>query len=469
VDAVELEQPTEVRADFLLDVSVPPIGGEFERSAFGAIGGDVIGAFELNDVVALPGLAGEAPSFGVLKKFHAEFGAGISQSIDVADFSLDCREVTHVFSFGGLWVEFVLMSGRELQPAPAHLAEAFDQLLRVLCREGLGMIAKLRQALLEAASRGRVVAILLSGHPQQLLAGAGEHRGHFVVVGEVQRLKPIDEITQPIERLLMDAAGFAATHAREHVVAQLRGFLTESRNAFGDEALDTLTDVRGRGSGRFTPRTKHFSLIGEAHNLYGHVLGNGDLEEPDLKGKLLPQDLTRRKGFRDLSDEPFPFVDAKTELTGKLSPLFQSIRPVTSILVEEPFTCFVELLFLNIETRADFIQFGVGQEMADTTKERKRALIDRRMSSRFAQCEGRERLFGKQPFVAETHEPIAHLFGIEAEVGRIEFLVKARVAHADVDKHALAGEHVENAGIAGIGLVHVVGVVVILICCFGGG
>ena len=93
--------------------------------------------------------------------------------------------------------------------------------------------------------------------------------------------------------------------------------------------------------------------------------------------------------------------------------------------------------------------------MADAAEERKRALIDDRMSARFAQGEGRERFLGQQPLVAEAHEPVADLFGIEAEVSRIEFLVKARVTHADVDEHALAGEHIEDIGIAGIGLVHV--------------
>ena len=69
VDAVELEQPTKVRTDFLLNVSIPPVGGEFECSVvllFQSVGGNVVGAVEPDDIIAAAGLVCVTAGLGVL-------------------------------------------------------------------------------------------------------------------------------------------------------------------------------------------------------------------------------------------------------------------------------------------------------------------------------------------------------------------------------------------------------------------
>ena len=103
VNAVELEKTAVIGTDFLFNVSVPPVGGEGVGLAFltgGAVGGDVVGAFEPDDEFAGCVLGGEAPSLCVPKEFHAEFGAGGFEGGEIADLGFDGDEVGH----GGIWV-----------------------------------------------------------------------------------------------------------------------------------------------------------------------------------------------------------------------------------------------------------------------------------------------------------------------------------------------------------------------------
>jgi hypothetical protein len=99
VDPVELEEPAKVGADLGLDVSVPPIGGEFVGSIFrrflGPVCGDVEGAFEADDEFAVTGAVGKAAGLGIAEQLDTEFGAGSFESIDIADMGLDGGEVGH--------------------------------------------------------------------------------------------------------------------------------------------------------------------------------------------------------------------------------------------------------------------------------------------------------------------------------------------------------------------------------------
>ena len=83
VDAVGLQQAAVADADFLGDVAVPPVGGEAVATVFlrGGIDGDVIRAFELDDVGchAIGGCV--APAFGVLLERQSEFGAGVTECL----------------------------------------------------------------------------------------------------------------------------------------------------------------------------------------------------------------------------------------------------------------------------------------------------------------------------------------------------------------------------------------------------
>ena len=101
VDAVELEESAVVGTDFSLDVTVPPVGGEFVGSVFrcfyGTVGGDVVGTFEADDEFAVAGAVGEAASLGVAEQLDTEFGAGGFEGFDIADLGLDGGEVGHGF------------------------------------------------------------------------------------------------------------------------------------------------------------------------------------------------------------------------------------------------------------------------------------------------------------------------------------------------------------------------------------
>lgn len=94
VDAVELDETAVVGTDFLLDVTGEPVGGQFVAVIFiSAIGGDVVGTFELDDEFALAGLIGESACLGIPEKFQAEFGTGVFESRDIADLGLNGGEV----------------------------------------------------------------------------------------------------------------------------------------------------------------------------------------------------------------------------------------------------------------------------------------------------------------------------------------------------------------------------------------
>lgn len=96
VDAVELEETAVVGADFLLDVVVPPVGGELVGvGSFRAVGGDVVGAIEADDKFAVAGVVVEAASLGVPEQLDTEFGAGGFEGVDIADLGLDGSEVGH--------------------------------------------------------------------------------------------------------------------------------------------------------------------------------------------------------------------------------------------------------------------------------------------------------------------------------------------------------------------------------------
>ena len=52
VDPVELEKPAVSLANLLLDVPLPKISSEAKGAIWLLVEGDVVGAFELNDVIA---------------------------------------------------------------------------------------------------------------------------------------------------------------------------------------------------------------------------------------------------------------------------------------------------------------------------------------------------------------------------------------------------------------------------------
>jgi hypothetical protein len=85
-------------------VAVPPVGGEAIAAVFfrRVINGDVIGAFELDDVRGEPGHAGIAAAFGVGEHDETEFAARVLQGVEIPDLGLDGGEVGH--GLIGSWI-----------------------------------------------------------------------------------------------------------------------------------------------------------------------------------------------------------------------------------------------------------------------------------------------------------------------------------------------------------------------------
>ena len=97
MDAVGLEEASVVFAGFADDVAIPPVGGEAEgaRVLWVGVDGDVVGAFEANDVGAGASDATVATTFRARGELDAEVGTGVAQGSEVADLGVDGGEVGH--------------------------------------------------------------------------------------------------------------------------------------------------------------------------------------------------------------------------------------------------------------------------------------------------------------------------------------------------------------------------------------
>ena len=96
VDPVELGEFAVVGPNFGLDVPREPICGQAKRPVGLPIGGNVIGAFETDNVLAFGRLGVVAASFGVWDEFETEFAACHPQSLSVADLGFNSSEMTHI-------------------------------------------------------------------------------------------------------------------------------------------------------------------------------------------------------------------------------------------------------------------------------------------------------------------------------------------------------------------------------------
>ena len=97
VDAVKLQELAVTRADFLFNMTLPQVSRETELAVWLLVYGDVIGAFQLEDVIAFGFVFVIAPGFGVLEQGQAHFLACRAQGFDVFNLCCDGSEVTHGF------------------------------------------------------------------------------------------------------------------------------------------------------------------------------------------------------------------------------------------------------------------------------------------------------------------------------------------------------------------------------------
>ena len=95
MDPVELEKLAKVGAHLLLDVPIPPVGGEAIRPIVVFVQGDVVWAFEFDDVFSFRLIVNEASRARILDQGEAHFRTCGAQGVDVFDLCLDRCEVTH--------------------------------------------------------------------------------------------------------------------------------------------------------------------------------------------------------------------------------------------------------------------------------------------------------------------------------------------------------------------------------------
>jgi hypothetical protein len=84
-------------ANFPGDMTVPQIGGQAITAVvlLGGFDGNVIRAFELDDVWCEPGDPGVAPALGVGGEAETEFLARIAQRFEIPDYCSDSSVVGH--------------------------------------------------------------------------------------------------------------------------------------------------------------------------------------------------------------------------------------------------------------------------------------------------------------------------------------------------------------------------------------
>jgi hypothetical protein len=100
VDAVKLQELSVILANLLFHMPVPSVAGEGERSVLLFIHGDVIRAFEPDDIIAFDVVFVVTTGGRFLEQGQAHFLNGRAQSVDVFDLSFDGCEVTHLFVGG---------------------------------------------------------------------------------------------------------------------------------------------------------------------------------------------------------------------------------------------------------------------------------------------------------------------------------------------------------------------------------
>ena len=133
-------------------------------------------------------------------------------------------------------------------------------------------------------------------------------------------------------------------------------------------------------------------------------------------------------------------------MPGCLPPILKSAFPGEPVVGKELVPRVRKTYVLRVQLFLHIHQFAVGQEVADAPEEREGVLVDHGMGSGFDKSQIGEGFFGKELLVAETHEPVTDLVGVQTEIAGVQFLVETRVAHARIHEDAFAGEDIEDVG-----------------------
>ncbi len=98
--AVELEEFPVSLADLLFDVPLPKISGQAKGAVCLFVQGDVVRAFEPDDVIAFGFVFVIAPGVSVVEEGQPQLPTRQTQGFDVSDLCFDFGEVTHFLDVG---------------------------------------------------------------------------------------------------------------------------------------------------------------------------------------------------------------------------------------------------------------------------------------------------------------------------------------------------------------------------------
>src|SRR4051794_33131246 len=92
-----------------------------------------------------------------------------------------------------------LLSGREMEAAPAELAELLHEFPGIGLRQLAGLSGQRTQSVAQGTLGGLVVAVFGRRPGEQLAADSFELRFHLRVIGEVHLTELVDEAGEPIQ------------------------------------------------------------------------------------------------------------------------------------------------------------------------------------------------------------------------------------------------------------------------------
>ena len=306
------------------------------------------------------------------------------------------------------------------------------------------MVAQIDESAFEGA-RGAAAGAVVFGTPgKELASDLFELRFHLAVISEVELLEVVDEFDEPVQRLLMNAVGLALAHATQHFIAELRGLLPQLGDALADEVFDPSTNSVTGVSGCIETGASDFILVSEGDQFQTEVFGDSDLEELDGEGELVFDELPGWEGSDDLCIQGLGLIVGLRHLSGGFPPIVESVLPGRPVVAEELILRIFKTNMLRVQLFLHIHQFGVWQEMTDTSEEGKGAFLDDGMGPGFDEGECGERFLGQELFVTETEEALVDLIRFKTEVGGIQFLVETRVSHTGVDENAFASEDAEE-------------------------
>gem|GEM_PF-5720641 len=176
----------------------------------------------------------------------------------------------------------------------ADLAEAGNDVVGILADKLDRVLAEPVEAIGQAGHGTGVVSVFLRAPAERVAAEPFQGALQLLVVREIERAETLDEGGEPVQRPLMDPA-FRLVDGRQHVRGKAGGFLPQGCNALADEPIEIGLQPACRLFRHPAAAFGGFEFRDAVRDLEPNVLGRGDLEHLDIKGKPLGDGAGRRK------------------------------------------------------------------------------------------------------------------------------------------------------------------------------